>query len=590
MDVTCYSNDGKTQKDSCTGERCYKNETHNGCTDVITCAHFTSQADCKDSLFPCCCKKDWCNQIAVISANEKETSSAQRFWPHIVILVLASIAFFAYVTFLVLKRKFGKTPPKQMRAAPSSKEGSRDITPTPRYDDFDYYSEHSSEADVIDHVDLTDMKVEATIKPHVKEKIVQCLREGPRPLKAHRIFANPPKIVKVITYGTSEHITLMEALDTPESTYVSKTHAATAQQAAEELLIQLIDNGPREFQFDRVQLQEVLRLGAELFFSEDSLLEVPVPCIIYGDTHGQYSDLLRWFNLNGWPHETRCVFLGDFVDRGSHGVELFTLLTCLKVCFPDNIFVIRGNHEEESLNQLYSFASEVQLKFDSKMPNPNAGPGPMYGHFKNVFMNLPLACLIGGDILAMHGGISPMLRSLQDIQQIERPIDEFIKGTLACDLVWSDPDTLNNVKKYEPNLEREATVGIGQLFSKSAVKETCRRLGVKMIIRGHQAPLHGYASWAGGRLITLFSAPAYKGSTEDTVNLGACIEAPETGELIIKQLKVTETIRRKRAHDVHTREIARANILRDSQSGFTHVLPVTLAENLAIEKRHIYNH
>ncbi|KIH53070.1 Ser/Thr phosphatase family protein, partial [Ancylostoma duodenale] len=419
------------------------------------------------------------------------------------------------------------------------------------------------------------------------------------------------------------------------STDVSKTHAATAQQAAEELLIQLIDNGPREFQFDRVQLQEVLRLGAELFFSEDSLLEVPVPCIIYGDTHGQYSDLLRWFNLNGWPHETRCVFLGDFVDRGSHGVELFTLLTCLKVCFPDNIFVIRGNHEEESLNQLYSFASEVQLKFDSKMPNPNAGPGPMYGHFKNVFMNLPLACLIGGDILAMHGG----LLLLQDIQQIERPIDEFIKGTLACDLVWSDPDTLNNVKKYEPNLEREATVGIGQLFSKSAVKETCRRLGVKMIIRGHQAPLHGYASWAGGRLITLFSAPAYKGSTEDTVNLGACIEAPETGELvikqaplhgnaswaggrlitlfsapaykgstedtvnlgacieapetgelIIKQLKVTETIRRKRAHDVHTREIARANVLRDSQSGFTHVLPVTLAENLAIEKRHIYNH
>ncbi|RCN36037.1 hypothetical protein ANCCAN_18076 [Ancylostoma caninum] len=62
------------------------------------------------------------------------------------------------------------------------------------------------------------MKVEATIKPHVKEKIIKCLREGPRPLKAHRIFANPPKIVKVITYGTSEHITLMEALDTPEST------------------------------------------------------------------------------------------------------------------------------------------------------------------------------------------------------------------------------------------------------------------------------------------------------------------------------------------------------------------------------------
>ncbi|EYB88324.1 hypothetical protein Y032_0249g127 [Ancylostoma ceylanicum] len=104
------------------------------------------------------------------------------------------------------------------------------------------------------------------------------------------------------------------------------------------------------------------------------------------------------------------------------------------------------------------------------------------------------------------------------------------------------------------------------------------------------APLHGYASWAGGRLITLFSAPAYKGSTEETVNLGACIEAPETGELIIKQLKVNETIRKKRAHDVHTRQIARANVLGDSEGEFAQVLPVSLAENLAIDKTHIYKY
>ncbi|KAK6052807.1 hypothetical protein COOONC_09688 [Cooperia oncophora] len=109
-------------------------------------------------------------------------------------------------------------------------------------------------------------------------------------------------------------------------------------------------------------------------------------------------------------------------------------------------------------------------------------------------MNLPLACLIGRDILAMHGGISPKLRSLQDIREIARPIDEFMKGTLACDLVWSHPDTLN------------------------------------------KAPLHGYARWADGLLITLFSAPAYKGSSEDTVNLGACIEVPVSGDLVVKQV------------------------------------------------------
>ncbi|ETN72097.1 hypothetical protein NECAME_19026, partial [Necator americanus] len=87
-------------------------------------------------------------------------------------------------------------------------------------------------------------------------------------------------------------------------TDASKTQFTSGQHAAEDMLTQLLDNGPREFHFDRLQLQEVLRLGAEIFLAEDTLLEVPLPCTVYGDTHGQYSDLLRWFNLNGWPHET----------------------------------------------------------------------------------------------------------------------------------------------------------------------------------------------------------------------------------------------------------------------------------------------
>ncbi|VDM52698.1 unnamed protein product [Angiostrongylus costaricensis] len=394
--------------------------------------------------------------------------------------------------------------------------------------------------------------------------------DGPPSLESHKSFEKPPKIVKVITYAASEHITLLESLP---SNRISKG-PIFAQDSAAELLVQMVENGPREFNFDRNQLIEILNLGAQIFINEGSLIEVsesgydysravPVPCIIYGDTHGQYSDLLRWFNLNGWPNTTRSVFLGDFVDRGSHGVELFTLLTCLKICFPKNLFITRGNHEEENLNQLYSFVSEVHFKFDA---SKHAGKTEsMYEHFKRVFVNLPLACLIGGDILGMHGGISPQLRTLQDIRDIRRPIEEFMKGTLACDLVWSDPDTDNKVVDFEPNFERESTVGIGQLFSQSAVKDACARLGVKMIVRGHQAPLHGYARWANGLLITLFSAPAYKGTTEETVNMGACIEACVSGELIVKQvsmhLKAKESIRRKREDDVYNRQMAHAKLM-----------------------------
>lgn len=67
--------------------------------------------------------------------------------------------------------------------------------------------------------------------------------------------------------------------------------------------------------------------------------------------------------MNGWPHQTRSVFLGDFVDRGSHGVEVVALISCLKIVYPDKMFIVRGNHEEESLNRAYSFYEEVICRF-----------------------------------------------------------------------------------------------------------------------------------------------------------------------------------------------------------------------------------
>lgn len=62
-------------------------------------------------------------------------------------------------------------------------------------------------------------------------------------------------------------------------------------------------------------------------------------------------------------------FPGDLVDRGSHGVEVVAMIVLLKLQFPDRVNLIRGNHEEESLNRAYSFYEEVCYRFNENDPS-----------------------------------------------------------------------------------------------------------------------------------------------------------------------------------------------------------------------------
>ena len=159
----------------------------------------------------------------------------------------------------------------------------------------------------------------------------------------------------------------------------------------------------------------------EVFLNQPIFLELESPIKICGkanllnkgDIHGQYYDLLRLFEYGGYPPESNYLFLGDYVDRGKQSLETICLLLAFKIKYPENFFLLRGNHECASINRIYGFYDECKRRYNIKL----------WKVFTDCFNCLPVAALVDEKILCMHGGLSPDLNSLDQVRKIVRPTD-----------------------------------------------------------------------------------------------------------------------------------------------------------------------
>ncbi|CAD7933825.1 unnamed protein product [Amoebophrya sp. A25] len=254
------------------------------------------------------------------------------------------------------------------------------------------------------------------------------------------------------------------------------------------------------------------------------LLQCRAPIKVYGDIHGQFVDLMRLFSRYKCPRDDPTangdldamdyLFLGDYVDRGSFSLEVICLLLALKIKHPYQIHMIRGNHEDPTINGIYGFREECRRRLKEDPEQPDS----CWYMFNTIFEWLPCGAVIEGRILCIHGGIGGSIESISEIAEMPRPlkvaqIPQNAAEQKVTDLLWSDPSDSDSVKGVTSNETRDPD-GTGRIvkFGPDRVEEFLRRNSpLSMLIRAHECVMDGFERFASGKLITLFSATDYCG-------------------------------------------------------------------------------
>ena len=249
------------------------------------------------------------------------------------------------------------------------------------------------------------------------------------------------------------------------------------------------------------EIKFLIDKSLQIIKEQEMLVELEAPLHVCGDIHGQYYDLLRIFEHCGYPGEYNYLFLGDYVDRGKQSLETICLLLCYKIKFPNKVTLLRGNHESSVTNRIYGFYDECKRRYNVRI----------WRSFTDLFNFLPVAALIDEKILCMHGGLSPELKNLQNIENISRPTEIPDTG-LLCDLLWSDPE--KDILDYDEN-DR----GVSVVFGEKVVEDFNKKNDLDLIIRAHQVVDEGYEFFAKRQLITIFSAPNYCGEFDNSAGI-----------------------------------------------------------------------
>ncbi|EEB08476.1 calcium-dependent serine/threonine protein phosphatase calcineurin [Schizosaccharomyces japonicus yFS275] len=282
----------------------------------------------------------------------------------------------------------------------------------------------------------------------------------------------------------------------------------------------------REGRLSEEQTLYIIQKGTEILRKEPNVLEIDAPVTVCGDIHGQYYDLMKLFEVGGNPSTTQYLFLGDYVDRGYFSIECVLYLWSLKIWYPTSFWLLRGNHECRHLTDYFTFKLECNHKYNEKV----------YEACIDSFCALPLAAVMNNQFFCVHGGLSPELHTINDVNEINRFREPPTHG-LMCDLLWSDPVEDFGSEGHSKHFTHNHVRGCSYYYTYAAACSFLEQNNLLSVIRAHEAQDVGYRMYRKTKttgfpsLMTIFSAPNYL----DVYNNKAAVLKYENNIMNIRQ-------------------------------------------------------
>ena len=219
--------------------------------------------------------------------------------------------------------------------------------------------------------------------------------------------------------------------------------------------------------------------------------------LFVGDTHGDFDatqKIAKLFLNDKSIH--KIIFIGDYVDRGPRQLENINFLFMLKLCFPNRVYLLRGNHETILANATYGFRIELAKE------NLN----DLYSTYNEIFAMLPVAAILNRNVFVVHGGIASELMK-KDIDVINKLPKDDVAGTtpLLLELLWNDPR--EDVKGFAQSMRGSGIF----YFGDDVFEEFMDKNKFKLFIRAHEVFPEGYKYFFGNKLLSLFTSIEYVG-------------------------------------------------------------------------------